>query len=640
MAKDFLTDKEMNALETAGKVKSFSSNDSAPEFLSNEEMGKLEKAGRAKDWAPKQVDIKKSAQAALEGFGNAASLGYGAQLQAMAEPAITKALDLVTGKKVYETLPSYQERKDENLKRQKELAKDSPVAYGAGSIAGALATGFGTSALLPVKGASVLARTAKASSIGGLTGGLANPGDEEGKAGDLQLKERVNNALTGAAFSGGAQFIGEAVARVGQALKASPETLKQYAEGKAAKSLAPTKADIKRNLEDGKFFQIGRSLLDNKIVAPGKSVADIDVAVNALKQEKGQVIGNIIDEVESTLTQPAVVSKLTPDQKKAVAETVFRPKQFAKEMKLQFTKELKGRAGSTAILSKVGPVLDDIAEAGNQVGIKETLLIKESVDDLVHYSKSIQDMAPAQQHLVKIRNAIRDKMNAKVNVVDQILGKEASNRLIQANKEYGAIAEGARIVKGAVAAQNANAILGLRDVGIGSAAGLAGAAQGISEGDPEKALKQAVVGFALGAGGTKLARQYGTPLLATGADKLGSALASGRESLKLAAQGAPAMLRVPAKGLANVVSEGSKGGIPAAIGNIQVQKKYQFQEAPAFSPDEILQDPGLIKLLQENPRLIENIQNPQLKAELLKRIDRAPSGSAIERRMKEKSGRR
>ena len=137
-----------------------------------------------------------AAQAALEGFGQTATMGYLPQIQAAIEPAFTKVADLVTGNNVYDSLPSYVERRDANIKRHAEQARAHPTAStvgkGAGIAAGMLVPGGAIA-----KGAS-LGKSVAQGAVSGLVQGAAyNPGDAEGVVDPLQLQDRAVNAGIG-----------------------------------------------------------------------------------------------------------------------------------------------------------------------------------------------------------------------------------------------------------------------------------------------------------------------------------------------------------------------------------------------------------------------------------------------------------
>lgn len=140
--------------------------------------------------------------AALEGFGSGAAVGYLPQLQAAVEPAMTKVMDLATGQDVSDSLPSYVDRRDENIQRQAELARDNAGANFAGKAAGILTSGMALPSAAAAKGAGLATKIGAGMLNGGVVGAVANPGDVQGEVDPIQYKDRAANAGIGAATGG------------------------------------------------------------------------------------------------------------------------------------------------------------------------------------------------------------------------------------------------------------------------------------------------------------------------------------------------------------------------------------------------------------------------------------------------------
>lgn len=134
----------------------------------------------------------------LENLGNRSALGHLPQLQALAEPSMTEALDSINGTHVADDLPKYVDRRDENIARLKALSDESPLAAGLGGVAGAapLTVGATSGVLRPamemgLKGLGI------AAGLGAGAGAAYNPGDEKGVVSPLQIEERAKNAAKG-----------------------------------------------------------------------------------------------------------------------------------------------------------------------------------------------------------------------------------------------------------------------------------------------------------------------------------------------------------------------------------------------------------------------------------------------------------
>jgi len=152
-------------------------------------------------------------QAALEGYGQTASMGYLPQLQAAAEPAMASLMDLFTGNKVADSLPSYVNRRDENIARQSQLSEQNPGASLAGKAAGIGATLLAPAGQL-AKGASTAAKIGRGSLMGAAQGAAYNPGDEAGVVAPVQAGPRAANAAMGGAAGGIMSGIGAGVSKL------------------------------------------------------------------------------------------------------------------------------------------------------------------------------------------------------------------------------------------------------------------------------------------------------------------------------------------------------------------------------------------------------------------------------------------
>lgn len=174
--------------------------------LSAQEEAEL--ASLEKEMAPVQ-DNTRHGQAALEGFGQTASQGYLAHLQAAVEnmlPSPTRDVDAKLREQGF-TVPedNYVKMRDENLARQEQLAKEAPLANLLGK-----AGGIGASMLVPggqmAKGASLGKAMGTAALQGAAQGAVYNPGDTAGELNPIQIEQRMSNAALGAGLgaAGGA----------------------------------------------------------------------------------------------------------------------------------------------------------------------------------------------------------------------------------------------------------------------------------------------------------------------------------------------------------------------------------------------------------------------------------------------------
>jgi hypothetical protein len=170
-------------------------------------------------------------QAALEGFGETATMGYLPQLQAATEKPMANILDMLTGNKVAQDLPDYVTRRDENIARQNQLAQSNPNATMAGKVAGMAATTVGLPGIGTAKNAGILAKMGASAANAGAQGALYNPGDEKGVIAPLQLKDRAVNGVTSAAFGAGSAAAQAGLAKSGDYLMQKAVGMKKYIPG-------------------------------------------------------------------------------------------------------------------------------------------------------------------------------------------------------------------------------------------------------------------------------------------------------------------------------------------------------------------------------------------------------------------------
>lgn len=209
-----------------------------------------------------KTQTSQPAQAALEGFGQGATLGYLPQLQAMAEPGITKVLDLLTGQNQYAELPGYVERRDQNVKRQGQLADSNPWSYGGGNIAGSLATGVALPGGAAMKGAGIVGKTLAGGATGAALSFAANPGDVEGEFNPLQLGERMDAAETGATLGVAAPLA------IGATSKVLAPAIKKISQRMAFKQLGPTARDALKTAKNSRQADVTQSLVDEGLLPP------------------------------------------------------------------------------------------------------------------------------------------------------------------------------------------------------------------------------------------------------------------------------------------------------------------------------------------------------------------------------------
>lgn len=530
-------------------------------FVSDEDMAKLETG-------PKNTKT----QSALEGFGNAGTMGYLPELQASAgsgKPlnmsplalmlAAPKALskyipgtpDYVDkqlqeskngepGFTINQPIDNYENQKKENIERQQLEAKEHPGAYYGGAAAGALATApLAGRALGLIPGlaaapeAGLLVKTAQGAGGGALMGAAQNPGDRD-TVGE-SLAQRGKNAITGGLMGGAGTLAAQGIAK---GLQSAEPVLQNIAESKAFKAIGAMKADMKEALKKKQLSALGRTALDNGLVSAGDSVESSATKVAALQEDTGKQIGDIYKNVMSKVNDPQFMSDLSSSDRAALQKSQIDPTNLMNEFKNEFKGSLKGKIDGTASYRKLSRTLDEIAENGQitdkegkvigsePVSIDQANSIKRDLDSKINYAKTTQDLPTYQKALKDVRTRLKDQINAHVGTLDKIMGSEDSSKLIKLNDLYNKLSDLNETAVDRLAAENSNRAISLTDTIAGSVGAATGA--GIAKAKGHDPIEGAAMGLGLGLA-NKLGRTYGPGIMAAGANRGAQALGALRQ---------------------------------------------------------------------------------------------------------------
>lgn len=523
-----LSDQELDTLIASKKAKSNISD------LSDQELDLAIKA--------KQPKESKPLEAAAAGIGQGVTLGYAPQIGAAIAPVIDKGIEMFTGMKVPED--TYVQRRDENIRNDRALAESNPLAYGVGNVGGSLATsaapmGLASRLGLLSKGANAskavvtadqatkLARAGQAAkgigqaaASGAGIAAVTNPGDVEGEISPLQFGQRVDNAKIGALVGGAAQG---AVMGVGKLAQGVARGAKSIAETKAFKATGAMLKDFRKVDKTKSVKEIGRQLLDDKVVTAGATPKKVVERLESLIDDSTKTIENAIQKIDDGSAQ---ISKLKPEQAEQLSASMFRPAEVAENLK----KEIQEKY-SEIPKEKLQAALNEIDSWFS--GLPETLPIskvhamKKQMAKFLKESdfyKSGAGLPLSKEGTLAVRRGLKEGVEKQADTVSKMMGG-AGGEIKNANKRLGNYLTVKDVATDRVSRDAANRTFGLTD-NIWGAAGLAGGggvAGGLMSGDFEGAAKGALTGAAL-MGGNKLARTYGNPLMAVGFDKAANTL--------------------------------------------------------------------------------------------------------------------
>lgn len=507
-------------------------------------------------------------QAALESFGNAATLGYLPQLQAglaklMPDP--NAKLDAELKAKGFSVKgaaePTYVENRDANIARQEQLKQDFPLASGAGTVAGIGGSALLASAAAPVKAAATVgARIIQGAKGGAAIGALANPGDTEGVVDPLQAGGRAKNAAAGGVL--GAATAG-AIEAFGPIAKKAGEWLENKAAKKATRALGrQTTNKMAEMAKTGEDVALGKTLLEGKAIPILGTPGRIAKRVDALKEK----------------TWSGVEALLNKGGDDAVVDGAEAGMRILNSEHLALLRE----AGETQAVKALEDAAEQLAGMG-KVSLQRAQRIKRTIDSQLNYNKAIPDMTGGQAARFSKRTALRDQMDETVSGLGAGKGD-----LKTAFKKHGSLEGASEILEKEIGRQQNNRAMSLTDTimaGAGIASG-AGPAESVARGALLGAVNKAgrSVGNAVQARGYNLASKLFTP---------GPALAA-------FAQKNPVLFQT----IVNRLNQSPKN-----------EKKGEGSEF----------DPKVLTLLLENPALIDSVADSKMREALHKRQKRAPA---------------
>lgn len=570
-----------------------------------------------------------AAQAFLEHFGDAGTLGYLPQLQAGTE-RLRHGIDLAAAKlglgpdtpemvdeklkaqgfSINQPEDSYVSLRDANRKRMTQESEAHPYASKAGTIAGigagmVLAPGGATA-----KSASALERFVRAAKAGAAYGAAANPGDVEGEIDPLQLGDRTANAVKGAGIGLAAQGLVEAVPgavklagwaknKLGGAATGIPEeTIQNYsartaevnqmykdAGGELSVAADKVRQDVSNAIQ-GTKKQLNGQITKALETAPKDPVAPATPMIEVLEKAKAGLNPNLKSDAISDLDE--MIAKLRTE-----AESQGSDGNVSLQSLYEIKKYLQEQASSAYV--KGGQIFTRASEAAQAA--KQAAGVARKI---------LHPMAP------EIANA--DNQLSVLHTLESNLNK---NLIAPGKSDSALFAAGA-------GSNPRNAKL-MDQIGDITGYPLTQKAQDLASartfGKPQL--------LPVDATGKAVARQAGAALLGhTIGGPIGAtvgAAATSPATLKLAINIADKLKQIPSGA---AFAQNNPIAFQALVSQL-VRPSTDLQQAS--SP--ILENPKVMQLMQENPGLIDDIQDPRLKAEVQKALGRNPARTPMGRRL-------
>lgn len=472
------------------------------------------KVGEA-PWELDQQEPKSQLQAVKTGIESGLTFGarpaiagaagaLGSVVGTLQTPNLKNESFLAKTVRALKTAPqAFGEARQEAIGEQRQLAQEHPGSYLAGELGGSL--------LVP--GGAIKAATGGAKGflgaarLGAVMGGARAVGEAE------NLKEGISQVGTGIVLGAAS----EAAARgAGKAKDFIAQKLQKAAESNVVKASGAMLKDFRRIFGKGKEANLADTAFKENIITIGDDVASIAKKATLKADQYGKAIGESYKAAEAAISNPENLAKLSKEQVTKLIRSDLNPKEIADEFLKKANEELKGIAGGPQVLNRLQTELAVVKDLGESAGIIELNNYRRSVDDLINYSKQANEMTLIQDKLLDLRNFIKNKIEQRIDVIDDIGGSQIGRGLKEANRRFSDLIEISKIAKDRVFREDANKAFGLRQSITTAGGGIIG---GVLGGDLESAAKGAAAGYSL-----KTIEKYGPAIMAraqqTLADKL------------------------------------------------------------------------------------------------------------------------
>lgn len=489
------------------------------------------------DAAPKTARLGERGQAALESFGNVATLGYLPQIQAGIEGLIPdpgaaeKAEMEAQGFRIQEKPQDYVTRRDINIRRQKGQAEEFPVESIGGGLLGAVATAPLAARAIPTAGklgTGLLARLGEAGLSGAATGAAINPGDIEGEINLIQPEARLKGAGVGGILGVAGQGIAEGASSLAKGLQAAPESLKKTAGEKAFKAVGPYQKDVLRNQQ--RIEDIGKTLLEKKVVKTlPASYNKLAQRANQALEETGQqfddMLNKIADASEKYIKKDATLP-MVPGSQAPIHVTGVRRRSVARSIRDELF-DKSGLPGSSQRNEFFDKLISEFEDVGGVLSIKDAQKMKEAAGKQINWKRlPSADMPDAEKFYRSLYSKLRQGVEDAAEALSDVLGKDAKDKFIKVKQEYGALKEAAKIANERSGREFANRYLSLSDYQSGQMGGAVGALSAIARGESAtKVVLDTVIGNMIGAFTNKGFRRFGNQVSAQTALKTANLLA-------------------------------------------------------------------------------------------------------------------
>lgn len=333
--------------------------------------------------------------------------------------------------------------------------------------------------------------------------------------------------------------------------------LESFAAERALKAAGAMKKDFNLIHAKGMHDDLGKFLLDTKLVTPISTVSKVAERISEAKDAAGQTIGHILDTADA--------AKATPISARDIALHLSEDPDIMNLGKIP---------GHEKTANQINNYINTLYTNGDELTLREAQKLRQGIDESINFNKRVPEMSGAMPYLYKMRSEISKAMNGAVNSLPA--GGEL-DRLREANKAYSKLSQLDKIAQNRLGALASNEQINLSDklsAGVGAVTG----------GNPLSAIGMA--------GLSKASRSFGNSIAATGARGLSNAASIIPETISSSAD-LITPLRVGSSALKNLKDK-NKNNVPGYSGGGTV---VQRPTAPIQNID-----PQKIKIAQESMR--------------------------------------
>ena len=452
--------------------------------------------------ATKPSNDGRTGEAALEGFGQGATLGYLNTPQALLDKGIQEAGSAMGGEPAedYDTIKKYWDTRSAKLKA------NHPIATAVGNVGGAMAMlpaaemGLAGAGFALAPEAGILAKVGKGAAEGAVYGGAQNT-EGEGFDGEQRLKNAKIGLALGAAAEPVAQGIGGMFGKIGSNAEKSS----------VVKQVGANAGQIKKMIQKDELPRIGEFMENEKLMRPGKSLDDVVEHTSNILNEDGPKIGQLYKDAQAKADEAAISGAAT-------STTRINGDSLADEIVDGVLAQSKNHTDKKSVEKTIKDAVGPLRDMGEDANLSDLHDFRKSLDENINWGAKSNEKDAIQRAYLTARNKVNDAVKNQLENLDTLTGGNQLEDLKNLNSRFSTAS-----TVNTMATQGQGREMGKTLMGHGIIGGGAGALAGYETyketHDPIKAL-----GIGLGtAAGVTAARKFGAPLGFYGGQALQSA---------------------------------------------------------------------------------------------------------------------